>query len=371
VAGHLSRIVSAVAERCAGVDAIVLTGGFGRGEGGVFRDADDRYRAVNDYDLMVVSARDCAPELRQLGAELAGELGVDFVDLAWSDGAWEKLPLTVFHYDLKYGSQVLLGDPAVLDRLPQYAAADIPVLEAVRLMLNRLAGLLSGLRGGFFRGEVPRDREWRYLVNQITKAWLAVGDTCLIRWGGYECSYRRRGERLRWLGPGAGLEAPVVARLVAAYDFKCLPDYTAAAVTPDDVRLVWRELSCALAGCLELLTGQRPESLNATAATYLSHLSADAQAVGRDNEYCRGRPGLDALLRSDFPPGLSVRHAVYAALMHVAEIMPGSATDAAPWDRALARLRSWFNLPDCGPASAEAWEILRAFVVKAWFATCH
>ena len=90
-------------------------------------------------------------------------------DIGWNAGEWSELPLTMPAYDLKYGSYVLRGDPRVLDRIPEWAPAAMPKGEALTLLLNRSAGLLSGLRvdsGG--AGLVASDP--RYLSNQITRA---------------------------------------------------------------------------------------------------------------------------------------------------------------------------------------------------------
>jgi len=224
---QLGEITHEIDERFGRPTAVVLTGSFGRGEGGVFRDPSGRYRPVNDYDLLVVSDRNPGPALKKLGDELAQKLGIDFIDLGWSDGDWAHLPLSVQHYDLKYGSQVIAGDATVLDRIPAYASADIPIYEAIKLLLNRSAGLLTGLRGEFFAGKEPAIEQRRYLTNQIVKALIAIGDWHLLRWECYDTSYRLRAARLQSLATGAGLPSELVRKIVWAYQFKCLPDYDA------------------------------------------------------------------------------------------------------------------------------------------------
>jgi hypothetical protein len=370
VAAHLVRIEQVVRERAGAIDAVILTGSFGRGEGGVYRDADGQYRPVNDYDVLLVSDRDLSVPLAGLGDELARELGIDFVDLNVIGNHWENLPLTIYTYDLKYGSQVLSGDSALLDRIPAFASGDLPVFEIVRLLLNRTAGLLSGLRGAWLdaAGE-PSPAEQRYLTNQVAKALMALGDWYLIRWKGFDSSYTRRRERFSVLAAGAGLDPSLIDQVCRAYAFKLHPDYAEFADGLAGVRRLFPELERALCDSVAVLTGAPCKTLADAMAAYRRALSADPATVAAENRACAAHPALTRLLSPAGAAGVSLRHSIYAALPLLLQSAVGNSSDALRHTRAM--LQPGFKPPVVSVFTSANWETHRDFVVKAWFAVCH
>jgi hypothetical protein len=371
VAQQLEAIAAAILIVVREPEAVVLTGSFGRGEGGVFRDAQGELHPVNDYDLLVVSPCDCRAELKQLGHDLAAQFGLDYVDLGWSDGQWHHLPLTVAHYDLKYGSQVLAGDQRILDRLPPYASADLPIYEAVKLLLNRSAGLLAGLRGELLTGAVPSADQRRYLANQIAKALMAIGDWHLIRWQGYDASYRLRSARFASLAPGAGLDPVLTRKVTQAYEFKCEPDYARFAEPMKELQQFYPQLELSLVHAINLMAEGYAKDLAAAMTLYLQAMSSDPAAIAADNALCSALPEAESWLKRPTPPAVSLRHLIYSVVpfLVVAALDPGRAEAAVR--EVSSRLQPFFDLPVVASASAAAWERLRAFVVRAWFAFCH
>jgi hypothetical protein len=366
VLAHLERIVQAVGERVGAVEAIVLTGSFGRGEGGVYRDAAGIIRPVNDYDLLVIDRRNLQATLAGLGESLARELGIDFVDLGWSDGQWSQLPLTIFHYDLKFGSQVIAGDRTVLDRIPAYASADMPPYEIVKLLLNRSAGLLSGLTGEPLQGAAPTADAARYRINQAAKALMAVGDWHLLRWEGFDSSYRLRSARFAALAPGVGLPAEQVDAIVAAYAFKCRPDYRRVTDEFGGIHALQPALLEALVGAVNFQVEAHAHTVTEVMDLYLTEMSADTGWVKADNSRVGAHPLLAPLLRADRPVALSLRHLVLAAVPELLSGLTGSRASSARATR--ARLEPSLRLP---PIGSDDWEVMRSLVIRLWFAICH
>lgn len=370
VQNHLDRILAALKNTVGEVEAVVLTGSFGRGEGGVFRDAAGQLQPVNDYDLIVVDRRNLGNSLHTLGRSIARELEIDFVDMSQSDGVWANMPLTIFNYDLKYGSQVIAGDRAVLDRLPAYASASIPVYELLRLLLNRTGGLLSGLRGEFLDGSNPAPDAQRYLTNQVVKAYLALGDWYLWKWQGYDSSYAKRRERFNALARGAQLSPDLVAKIDQAYALKCRPDYGCFARGYADVAELFPFLAEALVASAETLTGRPCKTLGAAMTNYVFYASPDTPAVKAENER-----GLQQLIAKGIErgPGSSER-----ALRHSIQAVLPLALEAAQLELGMPGLRqareflgSWMRLPASADSPARDWERLRALTVEAWFTICH
>lgn len=241
IADHLSQIVEAVNSAIPDVKAIILTGGFGRGEGGIINE-NGHIRPINDYDLLVVGTQieQEWARLKELGKELAREIGIDFVDLGPVSSEYiTQLALTMFTYDLKYGSQVLWGDPFVLDRLPRYASADISLEEGLILLFNRIAGLLLGLPSGVLPDLAIEGHDREVLINQVIKSLIAIGDWYLLTWQGYAASYATRHYRFAALGRAFGLSEQLRELVEMAYKFKLLPEYQAIA---DVKQLLFAEL---------------------------------------------------------------------------------------------------------------------------------
>lgn len=117
--------------------ALVLTGGFARGEGAV-RDG----RPQNDYDLVAVRDRgrsEVPYDRMRRRLEHDIDLHLDLAPVP----TW-RLPLaspSIFWYETALRGKVLWGD-ALLDRIPVRDARMIPPVEGLRLLVNRAAGLL-------------------------------------------------------------------------------------------------------------------------------------------------------------------------------------------------------------------------------------
>ena len=162
--------------------ALVLTGGFSRGEGTV-RDG----APVNDYDLLAIRARPGGDgRYRELAAKLSEDVGLE-VDIM---PVWRaRLPHVgrkLFWLDARLGGRVISGDPRALARLPDFGAREIPRGEIARLLGNRAAGMLLSIPA---EGEAP-DPHQRDL--QATKAVIAALDATLLHRGLYAARLRDR-----------------------------------------------------------------------------------------------------------------------------------------------------------------------------------
>lgn len=182
IASDLATIVGTASRADPHLVALVLTGGFSRGEGTV-RDG----APVNDYDLVAVrSAPGGASLHRRLGHELSDRVGLE-VDLM---PVWRaRLPHVgrkLFWLDARLGGRVVGGDEGVLSLLPAFGPAEVSRTEIARLLGNRAAGLLLALPGP----DEPVDARQRDL--QATKAALAAMDATLLARGEYAPRLRDR-----------------------------------------------------------------------------------------------------------------------------------------------------------------------------------
>src|SRR5262249_28009232 len=147
----------------------------------------------------------------------------------------------------------------------------------------RTAGLLTGLRGKFLAGTKPSEEERRYLTNQIAKALMALGDWYLIRWQGYDASYRRRRDRFAALAPGVGPGPELVRPRTQADEFKCCPDYAQFAGGLAEIQQFYPDIELALVHSINLMAEGYAKNISDAMTLYLQHMSVDAAWVKADN----------------------------------------------------------------------------------------
>lgn len=187
------------------LEAVLLGGGYGRGEGGVWRDAAGD-RPYNDLEFYVAieGNRHLSEFLFQTRLHVLAEIltklaGVEVEFKITSLAELTRRPISMFSYDLVVGHRLLWGarNPGLCGCEHHRVAAKIPIAEATRLLMNRCSGLLlAGQR--LHRGNLaPVDAE--FVRRNIAKTQLAVGDAALAARGLYHWSCRERQRRLEQL----------------------------------------------------------------------------------------------------------------------------------------------------------------------------
>ena len=173
--------------------ALVLGGGYGRGEGGVVQVCGVE-QPYNDLDLVLVVKRKRRVSweaLTAVGKQYEAETGVH-VDFSWplTLRDIESWPCWMMWYDLVNGHVVLSGPPDVLSaRASAALQGPLPLIEGTRLLLNRGAGLLWGMR--VVQGvEPPPDSD--FVRRNYQKCALALGDALLIAYRRFTTPYRGR-----------------------------------------------------------------------------------------------------------------------------------------------------------------------------------
>jgi hypothetical protein len=218
--------------------ALVLGGGYGRGEGGVLKMSGEE-RPYNDLDLVLIVRRktslpwNALHTIQHQYAALTG-IEVDFSRPLTVDDV-RSWPPTLMWSDLLHGHRVLIGPADILTaNAPDLRSDQLMPVEATRLMLNRGAGLLWALRVA--RGCEPAPDE-DFIRRNYYKCALTLGDALLISHGRFATPYTGRGERLsQLLGE---LPRPVPFDLARIYQnalrFKFWPGELAS--TPNEPQL--------------------------------------------------------------------------------------------------------------------------------------
>jgi len=181
--------------------ALLLGGGYGRGEGGVLATpiGDAPYNDLEFFLLIQghprLNERRYGAAIHDLEHRMTEKLGIE---VEFKILSLEKLissPTTMFYYDLVCGHRVTVGPPEVLDACAHHAdPACIPAHEATRLMMNRCSGLLFAAER-LVRNDLTRE-DLDFTARNIAKAQLALGDVILATLGKYHWSCIERQKQL-------------------------------------------------------------------------------------------------------------------------------------------------------------------------------
>lgn len=178
--------------------AIILGGGYGRGEGGVSFDEQGNAKLYNDFDLFVISADICRKRRKQLDSELhecsetafhGMEIDVDFGPCR-NLSELSRTKFTMMWQELKMGHKVIYGPEDILSVLPDYDLNNLPWQEGARLLMNRGTGLLLAQQKIEANEHTAEDLE--FIARNLMKAVMACGDSYLIARKDYSYLYRER-----------------------------------------------------------------------------------------------------------------------------------------------------------------------------------
>lgn len=201
----LSGVRGLVPERR--LEALLLGGGYGRGEGGVRVTpvGDEPYNDLEFYVAIrgsrLVNEARYRPGLAALAHILARQSGVEIEFKITSRRHLASSGPSMYLYDLLAGHRRLWGPPDCLTGCDRHALPRrLPVAEATRLLMNRATGLL--LARCRLEGESSDEESIDFVHRNIAKAELACGDALLTACGRYHWSCRERRRRLEEIASG-------------------------------------------------------------------------------------------------------------------------------------------------------------------------
>lgn len=180
------------------IDAIILTGGFGRGEGGAIFE-DGRYRPINDFDIGVIVSKDFikvrkiySTMLQKLVERIAPEVGVKQIDI----GITHPLRLRfaenlVANYEIRNGHKILYGNIDLKRLMPNLPAEKLSLLDGGIYFLSRGSGLLIPALY-FLPNNSVAERYRENFQIEVDKACMAMGDALLLLKKKYHFSYMER-----------------------------------------------------------------------------------------------------------------------------------------------------------------------------------
>lgn len=234
---ELENALSLFAEKCAKAcrdifpektyRALIMLGGYGRGEGGVeFRDG--HAYAHNNIDLLLVtnamSSRKrakAAAELSNAIAPLAQDAHIAVDVSAVNAATIASAPCTVMWYDMRHGHKTLCGDSEFIPSLTHFSRVNILPFDIIRLMVNRGTLLLINVTTCDYHTDIEPYR--RTLIKHIMKAIIGYGDALLFFHDSYHWSYAQKQINMK-----NALQIPDEIRTLydMAIEFRFSPDYS-------------------------------------------------------------------------------------------------------------------------------------------------
>jgi hypothetical protein len=212
------------------LEALVLGGGYGRGQGGVFKteSGDLPYNDLEFYVFVrgniLLSERKYRHPLQELGERLSPEAGLHVEFKVYSVEKLRGSAVSMFTYDLVSGHQTIFGNKKTFDGCAHHLVADqIPLHEATRLLFNRCSGLL--LAKDFLQRDTLTAEQMDFIGRNLAKARLALGDAVLTAFGQYHWSCTERHHRLNKLATSETLPwlAAVQKHHASGVEFKLHP----------------------------------------------------------------------------------------------------------------------------------------------------
>lgn len=187
--------------------ALLLGGGYGRGEGGVLTTPEGE-RPYNDLEfylflkgLPLLNERRYGRIIHKVAEQLSDRAGIEVEFKILSLEKFRRQPVSMFYYDLMMGHRSIHGDESCLAECEQHRSAHrIPMHEATRLLMNRCSGLLFSAERLQRPDFGPEESD--FVGRNLAKTKLALGDVVLAARGQYHWSCLERHKRLSKLDDG-------------------------------------------------------------------------------------------------------------------------------------------------------------------------
>lgn len=245
----LKIIVNEMVRDLPEVISILLTGGFGRGEGSI-KIIDGNVVPLKDFDFLLFFERDIpSNRISKLGKRLRDKIAThDSCDLYPYNSFTLDLNATTLDrcnmlpdittYEAKVASQVLYGKD-IRDQI-DIKYENIPLRTGARILFQKGISLIGQFSPDYLlNSELPEDKKEMFIY-EVTKVFVELGTSLSILTGVYEPSYKKRGEifseRYEELLPELFQILPNLGEKIHYYtEFKLKPDFNVI----DDPITLW------------------------------------------------------------------------------------------------------------------------------------
>ncbi|MBQ7177799.1 MAG: hypothetical protein IJS08_10340 [Victivallales bacterium] len=238
--------------------AVVLGGGYGRGEGGVLH-MPQGDRLYNDLDFFVFADGASRQETLAIQDGLKGiserwekRLGVA-VDFSPVKNVHSlcRVSQTLMYQELLRGWKPVWGTLELGDWIPALNAEKLPFSEAARLLLNRGMGLMFAAER--LSGKKP---DADFVMRNMNKAVLGCGDALLLASGRYRWHGEERVQSFKDYARQHAIPDETVARYERAFRYKLEPQPVLSEAPWEE----WRNCRCLFLDAVRRVSGWEREA---------------------------------------------------------------------------------------------------------------
>lgn len=204
---QLHLVTKAILKNMTNVRSIIIAGGFGKGEGSVKLTKGGKVRCLRDFDIVcIVDRKPNSKAVDELHDQIYKSLGLKnpessvfgraqsfMIDLKFLRKDDLIYP-DIYFYDLKAASQILWGED-VRGLIP-WTKKDVPLSSGLRLLFEKVCGLLGHFSIAYVQGKTPTYQEKESLLSECRKTFIEIGTALCILAGKYEPKYAQRAKVL-------------------------------------------------------------------------------------------------------------------------------------------------------------------------------
>jgi len=203
--------------------ALILIGGYGRGEGGIVLE-DGKYRPHNNLDLLYIYNGKISSTLvdqanTQL-QEISEKYGIGIDMSALNKQKVLRLNGLVVSYDMRFGHRTLLGDSTFLKEHEAFSVYNINAADARQLLVNR--GTLLLINRVLLNKPSLEKSEKKLIIKHAIKAIIGYGDALLYFNNAYHWSYAQKQVNMSKL---ENIDKSIHDLYSQAILFRFMPDY--------------------------------------------------------------------------------------------------------------------------------------------------
>ena len=258
---QLQLITQTILENIPYVRSILLTGGFGKGEGSVEKTQDGKIICLRDFDIVVIADRiPRRKKVQKLYDQIYRSLDltnpekmifrfsnfvVDIKFLRKKDLIYPD----IWFYDLKAASQLLYGED-IRNRIP-WSKKDIPLSSGLRILFEKMCGLLGIVSYDYLKAKKHSEEKKRLLIFECYKTFIEICTALCILAGRYEPKYADRAKIFEKLYfdefPELAKVLPDLPKtVVKCTSFKLKPDFTKVHENSVDLWFSTRDHLCTI-----------------------------------------------------------------------------------------------------------------------------
>jgi len=203
--------------------ALILIGGYGRGEGGIVL-KNGTYRPHNNLDILYIHNGSIDKSKVTLANAKLQEVSKKY-DIGIDMSALSKEKLMNFNglvigYDMRFGHKVLLGDSTFLKEHKPFSLYNIDPVDIRQLLVNR--GTLLLINRFLLKKENLDLAEKKLIIKHAIKAIIGYGDALLFFNDAYHWSYAQKQSNM---SEAKNIDSDIKELYAQALLFRFKPDY--------------------------------------------------------------------------------------------------------------------------------------------------